>query len=156
MMHQTRRTLILGIIMAAFAISPISAFSKSPPSGTAITVYKSPTCGCCSKWVEHIQENGFQVTNHDIDTSELTQIKKRYGVPDKLASCHTAIVNGYVVEGHVPADVINRLLSEKPKVVGIAVPGMPMGSPGMEGSYSEPYDVVTFDKDGKTQVYTSR
>ena len=155
-MTHIRRGLVLGLIMVAFAISPISAFSKSPSGGTAITVYKSPTCGCCSKWVDHLQENGFQVTSHDIDSSELTQIKEKHGVPGKLASCHTGIVNGYVIEGHVPADVISRLLSEKPKVAGIAVPGMPMGSPGMEGNYSEPYDVVTFDKDGKTQVYTSR
>ncbi len=155
-MTHIRRSLILGVIMAAFAINPISAFSKSPSNGTAITVYKSPTCGCCSKWVDHLQENGFQVTAHNINTSELTQIKEKYGVPGKLASCHTGIVNGYVVEGHVPADVIGRLLSEKPKVTGIAVPGMPMGSPGMEGNYNEPYDVVTFDKDGKTQIYTSR
>jgi hypothetical protein len=157
MMHQIQRGLILGLIMVAFAISPISAFSESPSNGTAITVYKPQFCGCCTKWIEHLQENGFQVTTRAISTSdEQTQIREKYGVPDELASCHTAIVNGYVVEGHVPADVINRLLSEKPKAVGIAVPGMPMGSPGMEGKYSEPYDVLTFDKDGKTQVYTSR
>jgi len=94
------------------------------------------------------------VTAYDI--SDLTPIKKKYGVPNALTACHTAIVDGYVVEGHVPADVILRLLKERPNVAGITVPGMPMGSPGMEGAYSESYDVLTFDQDGKTQVYTSR
>jgi hypothetical protein len=144
----------LGVAMVVLGLWTVSAFSKSPSDVTTMTVYKTPTCGCCTKWVNHLREQGFQVTAYDI--SDLTPIKKKHGVPDALATCHTAIVDGYVVEGHVPADVIQRLLSERPKVVGITVPGMPMGSPGMEGAYSEPYDVLTFDQDGKTQVYTSR
>lgn len=143
------------IIVLASA-GAISAFSKSPSDSTAVTVYKSPTCGCCTKWVDYLKENGFQIALHDLSQSELSQIKTKYGVHDTLTSCHTAIVDGYVVEGHVPVDVIQRLLKEKPDVIGITVPGMPMGSPGMEGSYSEPYDILTFDRDGKTQVYTSR
>ena len=142
------------VAIVVLGLGTVSAFSKSPSDVTTIIVYKSPTCGCCTKWVNYLREQGFQVTSHDI--SDLTPIRKKYGVPNALSACHTAIVDGYVVEGHVPADVILRLLKERPKVVGITVPGMPMGSPGMEGKYSEPYDVLTFDQDGKTQVYTSR
>ena len=142
------------IAIVVLGLWTVSALSQSPSDATTITVYKTPTCGCCTKWVNHLREQGFQVTAYDI--SDLTPIKMKYGVPNVLTACHTAIVDGYVVEGHVPADVILRLLKERPKVLGITVPGMPMGSPGMEGAYSEPYDVLTFDKDGKTQVYTSR
>ena len=145
-------TVVVAIVV--LGLGTISAFSKSQSSVTTITVYKSPTCGCCTKWVNYLREQGFQVTAHEI--SDLTPIKKKYGVPNAITACHTAIVDGYVVEGHVPADVILRLLKERPKVVGITVPGMPMGSPGMEGDYSEPYDILTFDQDGKIQVYTSR
>lgn len=153
-MNRIWKGFALGVAMVVLGLWTVSAFSKSPSSVTIITVYKTPTCGCCTKWVNHLREQGFQVTAYDI--SDLTPIKKKYGIPNALTACHTAIVDGYVVEGHVPADVILRLLKERPKVVGITVPGMPMGSPGMEGSYSEPYDVLTFDQDGKTQVYTSR
>lgn len=144
---------ILVSILLALTIGAISTFSESPSNTTTITVYKTPTCGCCAKWVEHLREQGFQVTTHD--KSDLTQIKTQYGVPRALASCHTAIVDGYVVEGHVPVDVVQRLLTERPKVHGITVPGMPMGSPGMEGDYTEPYDVLTFDSQGNTKIYTS-
>lgn len=130
-----------------------SSYSEPQSNTTTITVYKDASCGCCNKWVDHLKENGFQVTAYD--TTDLMKIKTEHGVPGKLSSCHTALVNDYVVEGHVPADVIQRLLTEKPDVAGIAVPGMPMGSPGMEGSYSEPYYVLTFDREGNTKVYTS-
>lgn len=153
-MNRIWKGFALGVAMVVLGLWTVSAFSKSPSDVTNMTVYKTPTCGCCTKWVNHLREQGFQVTAYDI--SDLTPIKKKYGVPNALTACHTAIVDGYVVEGHVPADVILRLLKERPKVVGITVPGMPMGSPGMEGKYSEPYDVLTFDQDGKTQVYTSR
>jgi hypothetical protein len=136
---------------AAFSLRPAPA-EASPP--TAITVYKTPTCGCCSAWIDHLKENGFAVTAKDVP--DLTALKRHYGVTQELASCHTGFVNGYVIEGHVPADVIAKLLKEKPKVKGIAVPGMPMGSPGMEGPRSERYDVVTFDSTGKTSVYAKR
>lgn len=136
---------------AAFSLRPAHA-EASPP--TAITVYKTPTCGCCSAWIDHLKENGFAVTAKDVP--DLTALKRHYGVTQELASCHTGFVDGYVIEGHVPADVIAKLLKEKPKVKGIAVPGMPMGSPGMEGPRSERYDVVTFDSTGKTGVYAKR
>ena len=127
------------------------ALGQMPP---AVTVYKSPTCGCCAKWVEHVKKAGFAVTVKDVPN--VGEVKLANGVPADLASCHTALVGGYVVEGHVPADVMQKLLKEKPAVAGIAVPGMPMGSPGMEGSYSDRYNIVAFEKSGKQSVYASR
>ena len=117
-----------------------------------ITVYKSATCGCCKEWVKHLQANGFSVKAQDV--SDLQSYKTANGVPAKLASCHTATVDGYVIEGHVPANDIKRLLKERPAVSGLAVPGMPVGSPGMEqGAHKDRYEVLTFDKQGKTGVY---
>lgn len=119
-----------------------------------MTVYRSPTCGCCENWLEHAEKNGFKI--NDVVTSDMEAIKKKYGVPDKLASCHTAIVDGYVIEGHVPAGDIQKLLQTKPKVLGIAAPGMPMGSPGMEmGGQTQDYKVMSFDKDGKFEVFAN-
>ncbi|WP_035991521.1 DUF411 domain-containing protein [Leptolyngbya sp. KIOST-1] len=113
-----------------------------------ITVFRSPTCGCCGQWIEHMKAAGFIVK--DNLTEDLTAIKEQYGVPANLASCHTTIVDGYVVEGHIPAEDVQRLLTEKPDVAGIAVPGMPIGSPGMEsGSYVEPYTVFSFTESGE-------
>ena len=111
-----------------------------------IHVYKSPKCGCCSKWVDHMKSNGFTVTETNVD--DMTSIKRENGIPQKLSSCHTALVDGYVVEGHVPAADLKRLLEERPKVAGIAVPGMPMGSPGMEGPHPERYQVISFGESG--------
>lgn len=126
--------------------------SRAAGPAPEVTVYKSPTCGCCGKWVDHLKADGFSVTVHDLQSVE--PLKQRYGVPRNLASCHTATVGGYVIEGHVPAADIKRLLAEKPKVKGLAVPGMPVGSPGMEqGNVKEPYDVVSFDESGRTAVY---
>ncbi len=119
-----------------------------------ITVYKSPSCGCCTLWVDHVKEAGFEVVVNDIH--DLSEIKAGAGVPARLQSCHTAIVDGYALEGHVPADLIQRMLAERPAVAGLAVPGMPMGSPGMEGPRKDPYDVVTFDAKGETTVYAKR
>jgi len=119
-----------------------------------ITVYKSPTCGCCAKWVTHLEENGFDVKS--IDTPNVNTMKKRYGVPGDLTSCHTAVIDGYVVEGHVPADVIKQMIEEHPEAAGIAVPGMPVGSPGMEGPNPEEYDIMAFQKDGGRSVYATR
>ena len=118
---------------------------------TEIVVYKSPTCGCCRDWVDHLRDEGFKVTTHN--SNNMDQIKAEHGVKTKLQSCHTALVEGYVVEGHVPAADIKRLLQEKPTVAGLAAPGMPMGSPGMEGPYKDPYDVLAFEKSGATKVY---
>lgn len=131
-----------------------SAASSEVSKPTEITVYKTPTCGCCTAWVSHLEENGFVVKAKDIP--DLSALKRHYGVTNDIASCHTAFVGGYVVEGHVPADVIAKLLKEKPDVKGIAVPGMPMGSPGMEGPRKDPYDVVAFDSTGKKTVFASR
>jgi hypothetical protein len=118
-----------------------------------IEVYRSPTCGCCSKWIDHLKEKQFIVKDYVVDDVQL--VKDKNGVPKKMASCHTALVNGYVVEGHVPAKDIMRLLKEKPKVVGISVPGMPVGTPGMEmGGRKDPYEVVSFDKDNNYQVFS--
>ena len=104
----------------------------------------------------HLVKNGFKVEKKVVFGKSFTDLKQKYGVPEKLHACHTAMIDGYVIEGHVPADLIYKLLKEKPPVLGLAVPGMPAGSPGMEGSKPEPYDVLTFDKNGKTTVYARR
>ncbi len=119
-----------------------------------VTVYRTATCGCCKNWEEHLRTHGFRVESHEVD--DLPAVKVRHGVPARLASCHTAVVGGYVVEGHVPADLVRRILDERPEVAGLAVPGMPMGSPGMEGPRSDPYEVVSFDRAGNTSVYARR
>jgi hypothetical protein len=118
-------------------------------------VYKSPTCGCCNNWVKHMQDSGFRVETHDQDNVD--PVKDQAGVPQAMRSCHTAKIGGYAIEGHVPADVIRQLLRERPSdVVGLAVPGLVTGSPGMEGPNPQHYDVVAFTKDGQTRVYASR
>jgi hypothetical protein len=118
-----------------------------------MTVYLSPTCGCCSGWVEHLQGNGFEVSLEY--HADLAPVKEGFAIPAALQSCHTGIVNGYAVEGHVPADVIRQFLAEAPAVRGLAVPGMPVGSPGMEvGDQVDPYDVLTFTSNGETAVYS--
>lgn len=143
------------IAAAVAAFSPLrSAVSSEVAAPTEITVYKTPTCGCCTAWVEHLEKNGFVVKAKDIP--DLSALKRHYGVTSEIASCHTGFVGGYVIEGHVPADVIAQLLKEKPHIKGIAVPGMPMGSPGMEGPRKDPYDVVAFDSTGAKSVYASR
>jgi len=106
--------------------------------------------------VSHLEKNGFKVEKKVVFGKAFTEIKRKHGVPEKLSACHTALVGGYVIEGHVPADLIYKLLKEKPPVLGLAVPGMPVGSPGMEGGKPQPYEVLTFDKDGRTTVYAKR
>ena len=121
-------------------------------TATHITVYKDPNCGCCKSWIEHLRKHGFDVAVRD--TSDVSGAKRTGRVPERLTSCHTAFVNGYVVEGHVPAADIQRMLAEKPKIAGIAVGGMPAGSPGMEvGGRVDRYDVVAFTRDGRTSVF---
>ena len=129
--------------------------SQVPAAATMIYVYKSPTCGCCSSWVDRLVEYGFDVETEDVDN--LTGIKKQYGVPADLQSCHTAVVDDYVIEGHVPPADIERLLEERPDAVGLAVPGMIAGSPGMEvpGSPPQPYDVLLFDESGQSSLFAS-
>ena len=116
-----------------------------------VTVYKTRTCGCCGKWVEHLKANGF--APNVVDVPSTAEYRQRYGVPEQLASCHTATVGGYTVEGHVPAADIHRLLQKKPKAKGLTVPGMPMGSPGMEGSRRDAYSVLLIGADGRTSVF---
>ncbi len=119
-----------------------------------IDVYRSPTCGCCGKWIKHLQENNFIVK--DFVTNDVQAIKDKYGVSDNMSSCHTALVNGYVVEGHVPAADIIKLITDKPSVIGISVPGMPVGTPGMDmGGRKDAYSVVSFDKEQNYQVVNS-
>ena len=130
------------------------AAAKAAAASRAIVIYKDPNCGCCKEWVTHVRGAGFTPTVHD--TADMKSVKASMGVPSALESCHTARVGGYTIEGHVPADVIEKLLREKPVALGLAVPGMPMGSPGMEGPRKDPYDVVLFEKGGKTRVYASR
>lgn len=145
--------LILGGAVAGPKL--VAAFGAPAASAGTITVFKSPTCGCCSKWVDHLKENGFTVKVVSMDNVD--PIKRKFGVSDDLASCHTGVIDGYALEGHVPADLIKRLLAEKPAVAGLAVPGMPMGSPGMEqGGGNDRYEVLTFTRTGHTAVYAKR
>jgi len=145
------RRLTFSVMGAAAAI--VTTVAAAPPARTELVVYKSPTCGCCNKWVDYLRKQGFTVVAHD--TSGMTAVKAEMGVPDALSSCHTAIVGGYLIEGHVPAADIERLLKEHPKVVGLAVAGMVTGSPGMEGGTPEHYKVMAFDAKGKTTVFAS-
>lgn len=139
----------LVLLLAAFSPN-LSAEEAGKP--LEMTVYRSPTCGCCGKWLEHARQNGFKI--NDVVSDDMDTIKARFGVPEKLASCHTAIIDGHVIEGHVPAADIQKLLQTKPQVAGIAAPGMPMGSPGMEmGGRQDAYKVVSFDKEGKVEVF---
>ncbi|MDH3315380.1 MAG: DUF411 domain-containing protein [Gammaproteobacteria bacterium] len=118
----------------------------------AVTVYKTASCGCCQGWVEHMRNNGFDVTTRDLEWSELSSVRSHYRIPESVHSCHTAVVDGYVVEGHVPAEIVNRLLTERPAVIGISAPGMPAASPGMDVPGGGPYDIVIFDAGG-TRLY---
>jgi hypothetical protein len=132
----------------------IKAETLSADKPIDIVVYRSPTCECCGKWLEHMKKNNFNVK--DIVTDDVQAIKKKYGVPEAMASCHTAIVDGYVIEGHVPANDIMKLLKTKPKIVGIAVPGMPSGTPGMEmGDRKDAYNVMSFDKENHYEIFNS-
>lgn len=140
---------ILKLVFIGGLASSAFAAAETP----VVDVYKSPTCGCCGKWVDHLKANGFVVRSHDTD--DVAQHKYRLGVPYGYGSCHTAEVNGYLVEGHVPARDIRRLLKEKPRARGLVVPAMPMGSPGMEqGSRKDHYDVLLAKQDGSIQTYT--
>ncbi len=136
--------------LAAILLLGLSALALG---AERITVYKDPDCGCCGAWVEHLKTNGFSVTVNDV--RDMTPHKKRLGVPERLGSCHTAVVAGYTIEGHVPASDIKRLLTERPRGKGLAVPGMPQGSPGMETGKFDRYDVLLFDGNGKTAVYNT-
>jgi hypothetical protein len=130
---------VLYLMGSAAALGATEARAASAP---AVQVWKDPNCGCCRGWVEHLSRSGFAVAS--VDTSDLASIKAEAGIPADLASCHTARIEGYVLEGHVPAAAIRRLLNERPEGIGLAVPGMPIGSPGMEGGSPEVYAVILF------------
>jgi hypothetical protein len=121
-------------------------------AGPLVSVVKTPTCGCCAKWVDHLKANGFTTTVKDVENTTL--FRRQSGVPEQLGSCHTAIVGGYSIEGHVPAADIHKLLKLKPKAKGLAVPGMPLGSPGMEAHRRDAYSVLLFQTDGTFSVFT--
>jgi hypothetical protein len=149
-MDRTRRRALAG---AAAVLLPVWGHAQSP--APEVSLYKDPNCGCCGKWAEHMQRHGFRVAAHDV--KDLDAIKKKQRVPEALGSCHTAIVAGYTVEGHVPADVVRRLLAQRPAgVIGLAVPGMPLGSPGMESPTPQRYDILAFDAKGGSRVFDRR
>lgn len=150
-----QRYLLTASAFVAITVLAWSGLSNRTAHAEEMVVYKSPTCGCCKKWITHLEENGFKVKG--VDMRNVTPKKIEFGITPQTASCHTGVINGYVIEGHVPAADIKRLLKEKPKnVKGLTVPGMPIGSPGMEqGDRKDPYNVLAIDKDGKTRVFSS-
>lgn len=145
MKNTVRALLAKSILVSAFLGVAANA------AATTVDVYKSSTCKCCAKWVDHMRANGFTVNTHDVGNKEA---RERAGISTKLGSCHTALVDGYAIEGHVPAQDVKRLLNERPRAIGLTAPGMPHGSPGMEGARSDPYDVLLIDKQGDTTVYS--
>jgi hypothetical protein len=141
----------IALLLVVAVLQAVPLFWSVYAADPAVTVYKDPFCGCCGLWVEHLRKNGFQVTVHEVEN--VAPYKKEHGVPTSMQSCHTAIVDGYTIEGHVPAGEVQRLLKERPGAKGLAVPGMPMGSPGMEGARVDAYKVMLFDTDGTSSVY---
>jgi len=137
------------LLIAAFLAAP--AITRAEQILPKITVYKNPTCGCCTKWIKHLEQNGFEVAAYN--SQNMPAVKRQIGVKPRYQSCHTAMVDGYYIEGHVPADDIKRLLSKKPDAVGLAVPGMPTGSPGMEGNRKDAYSVLLISKEGDQKVF---
>jgi len=159
-MLRSRRSLLIGggTVIAAGAIAGglILRQSQAIASGGIgeIVVYKTPTCGCCSAWVQHLADAGLNAST--VNQDDLTKTREKFGAPADLRSCHIAVADGYVVEGHAPADAIKKLLAERPDAVGIFVPGMPLGSPGMEGPYeSQAYDVILLRRDGSREIFAS-
>lgn len=152
-------TILIGLLGVIAALS--RAAGPAEAAGPTITVYRNANCACCGEWIEHLRENGFQQVEAR-NAMDLARVKVERGVPPALAACHTAVVDGYVIEGHVPADVVQRFLAERPEAAGLAVPGMPTGSPGMEpmmrvsGHSAEPYDILLFQRDASTRIYASR
>lgn len=143
-MNLHRRLLILTLLLSA------NSYAQNLPR---IEVFKSASCSCCHAWIQHLRQNGFEVTSHDVD--DVPAERKKLGMPDRLGSCHSAKVGSYAIEGHVPAADIRRLLRQKPQALGLAVPSMPPGSPGMESSKPVPYDTLLVQPDGSTRVFAS-
>ena len=170
----TRRRLASPVIALAFASAACSSprgdsVPETPPaavaapqpaqtadddSDTTLVVYKEATCPCCNKWVEYMRTNGFRVVTYDV--TDLDAVKQKHSITSNLQSCHTTEVGGYYVEGHVPVDLVRKLLAERPRIAGITVPGMPVGSPGMEVGPPEPYDILSVDSAGRTAIYGSK
>ncbi len=145
-----RRTLLY-LAAAATAVS-LPSFAKEPLP--QVDVFKNPDCGCCGAWVDHMKAAGFPVKVHE--TPDTSAVRKRHGIPDEFGSCHTGVVAGYALEGHVPAEDVKRLLAKKPVAVGLSVPGMPVGSPGMEGGpRKDPFHVLLINKAGRSSVFSS-
>lgn len=146
---------VLAVLLGACSVAAPAREAQVAAMPRTMTVYKSPSCGCCSLWIDYLEERGYTITTED--DVHMTPIKAEHNVPLPLQSCHTAIIEGYVIEGHVPLQDIERLLTERPDVLGLAVPGMPVGSPGMEVADTPPdtFDVIAFDAAGNLQVYAS-
>ncbi|MDH3195334.1 MAG: DUF411 domain-containing protein [Hyphomicrobiales bacterium] len=153
----SRRTVMLALggvaatAAGAMAFSGIFGFGRA--AAKEVLVYKSPSCECCGNWAMHLRQSGFDVLVKNID--DISPVKQKAGIPYELESCHTALVGGYAVEGHVPAENIHKMLADRPDIKGLAVPGMPASAPGMDGPDPEPYTVFSFDADGKTKAYAS-
>lgn len=149
-----RRHLLAGLPALAAALAAPRLVHAAP--ATPVEIWKDPNCGCCHDWITHMEANGFHFTVHDTGNNA---VRARLGLPQKLGSCHTALVGGYLIEGHVPAADVRALLQQKPKALGLAVPGMPVGSPGMDGpaygNRRDPYDVLLVARDGSTRVFKS-
>lgn len=144
------------IVLAGFAGGWLWAGTGDSADGgetVEMVVYQNPACQCCGKWIAHLERNGFDVEVHK--TNEVNRVKEREGITPATASCHTGLVDGYVVEGHVPARDVRRMLRDRPDIKGLTVPGMPVGTPGMEGDYRESYDVLAISHTGETSVYSS-
>jgi hypothetical protein len=146
MPHLSRRQTLLFLGAAAGALAASAAMAEEPKK---MIVHKSPTCGCCGGWAKHMRAAGFIV--EEINEPDMKAIKAKFGVPEKMASCHTAELDGYIIEGHAPAQAVARLLKERPKAIGLAAPGMPMGSPGMEMGEAETYTLYLFDASGSRE-----
>ena len=153
-MRISRFTLaVSAVAVVALGLGAAAQQKAASPALPKVTVYKTSSCGCCKLWVDHMKANGFDVQAMDVGSADVRAVSKAAGLKDEDTSCHTAKIGAYVVEGHVPADDIKRLLKEKPAIAGLSAPGMPQGSPGMEQGTKEPYDVIAFTKDGRSTVF---
>ena len=158
LIHKASRRSVLRLAVAGLGAVSLGTASVAYAAAETITVWKTPTCGFCKAWVAHLRKNGFDVVTNDV--SDTTAIRKKLGLPDQYGSCHTAKLGEYVIEGHVPAEDIRKLLQDKPKARGLAVPGMPLGSPGLEGTGSyagirHAYNVLLVLNDGSSRVFKS-
>ena len=155
--HPPRRTALRWLAASAAVGVAAPLWARTPAADAlAVEVWKDPSCGCCHDWIAHMEANGFSFTVHDTGNNA---VRTRLGLPQKLGSCHTALVGGYLIEGHVPASDVRALLQQKAKALGLAVPGMPVGSPGMDGAVygnrRDPYDVLLVARDGSTRIFKS-